>query len=606
MRTVLCMCVLVLLLPWKLNGTLTLNPNVSTLHEGTSEGHGSSTRRQESTVMSTRHHAQHTPEFRSEDGVHSSKWPLTILQDHITTGQSHTEHKTIITEEKTASHLSPLATSRRQTKGSSDYSNQHEGTSEGHGPSTRGQEPTIMSTRNQDGDTPGLRPEDGVLSSKMHSQITQDQHIGKSNTENKTTEVQITTGESESPSHFSSIASSKGQTKRSLDYFQNNQTTSTPTEQTTLMLQENITTGDQHQTSHIFKSTDKAGVTDNQLQEFSRSTVKIFNPETNHTHFQTTEATTYESEKVSAVPQTNITTTKWSAQTQETEGTKATPGHLVQYTTNTNTNLTTTSNKTNHTAPAVSTSTMEVHITRNRTMTTAGSSTGLISTVNTETVTTATATTDKKTDKTITRGMTTFTTTFMTTFSTQSSKKQTTTKNKQDTSNNSQQGGNGNAGPIVASLIGSVLVLMLIAIVVILAKKRRLDKKKLENSDWAGPSPFLEGDSQPGPHGNGEDGPFRRDTKRISLHSFFPQRFSQRLSLLVEEEVQMNDIAASSTFGRNEQPQNGKPAVEQDQIQTQKTDNQVPAPEASSDSTVPETVTGPAVLDNNAKYRTIA
>ncbi|KAL6471204.1 hypothetical protein MHYP_G00198540 [Metynnis hypsauchen] len=680
MTTVLCMCVLVLLLPWKLNGTLILNPSVSTLHESTSEGHGPSTRHQESTVMPTRDHTQLISEFRSEDGVHSSKWPSTILKDHNITGESHTEHKitkTHITEEnESPSHLSSLATLRQQTKRSSDYSNQHEGTSEGHGPSTRGHGSTVMSTRDHAQLTPELRSEDGassskwpstilqdhhitveshteaqiikeekkstshlsplgqqtkrrsdysnqheghgpstrgqeptvisirnhdVLSSKTHSQITQDQHItGMSHTENKTPEVQITMGESESPSHFSSSASSKGQTKRSLDYSQNSQTTSTPTEQTTLMSQENITTGDQHQTSHIFKSTDKIGVTDNQLQEISRSTVKTFNPETNHTNFQTTEVITNEPDKVSAVPQTNIMTTKWSTQNQGTEGTKASPGHLVPYTTNTSTNLTTTSNKTNPTAPAVSTSTMQVNITKIQSMTTAGSSTGLISTVNTKTVTTVTATTDMKTDKTSTRGMTTSMTTFMT-FTTRLGKKQTTKKNKPETSNNSQQEKNkDHAGPIVAALIGSVLVLMLIAIVAILAKKRRMHKKKLDDSDWAGPSPFLEGDTQPSLHGNGEDGPLqRRDTKRISLHSFFPQRLSQRLSLLVEEEVQMNDIAASSTFGRNEQPQNGKPAVEQDQIQTQKTANQVPAPEASSDSTVPETVTRPAVPDNN-------
>uniref|UniRef100_A0A3B4BSH1 Uncharacterized protein n=1 Tax=Pygocentrus nattereri TaxID=42514 RepID=A0A3B4BSH1_PYGNA len=437
--------------------------------------------------MSTRDHAQITQELRSEDGAPSSKWPSTILQDHHITGESHTEHKItetqIITEEKkSTSHLSSLG---QLTKRSSDYTSLHED----HGPSTRGQEPTVISTRNHDEDTTGLRPEDSVLSSKMHSQITQDQQItGMSHTENKTTEVQITVGESESPSDFSSSASSKGHTKRSLDYSQNSQTTSTPTEQTTLMSQTNITTGDQHQTSHIFKSTNKTGVTDNQLQEISRSTVKIFNLETNHTNFQTSEVITYEPRKVSAVPQTNMTT-KWSKQTQGTEGTKASP---------------------------------------------------------------------KKQNK-------------------------------------------NNAGPIVAALIGSVLVLMLIAIVVILAKRHRMHKKKLENPDWAGPSPFLEGDTQ---HGNGEDGPFqRRDTKRISLHSFFPQRLSQRLSLLVEEEVQMNEIAVSSTFGKNEQPQNGKPAEEQEQIQTQKTANQVPAPEASADSTVTEMVTGPAVPDNNANIK---
>ncbi|XP_017550458.1 protein EVI2B [Pygocentrus nattereri] len=600
--TVLCVCVLVLLLPWKLNGTLTLNPSVSTQHEVISEGHGPSTRGHESTVMSTRDHAQITQELRSEDGAPSSKWPSTILQDHHITGESHTEHKItetqIITEEKkSTSHLSSLG---QLTKRSSDYTSLHED----HGPSTRGQEPTVISTRNHDEDTTGLRPEDSVLSSKMHSQITQDQQItGMSHTENKTTEVQITVGESESPSDFSSSASSKGHTKRSLDYSQNSQTTSTPTEQTTLMSQTNITTGDQHQTSHIFKSTNKTGVTDNQLQEISRSTVKIFNLETNHTNFQTSEVITYEPRKVSAVPQTNMTT-KWSKQTQGTEGTKASPSHLVPYTTNTSTNLMTTSNKTNPTAPAVSTSTMEVITTKNQSMIIAGSSTGLISTVNTKTVTTATATMDMKTDKTNTRGMTTSTTTF-TTFTTRLGKKQTAKKNKPETSNNSQQGkekqNKNNAGPIVAALIGSVLVLMLIAIVVILAKRHRMHKKKLENPDWAGPSPFLEGDTQ---HGNGEDGPFqRRDTKRISLHSFFPQRLSQRLSLLVEEEVQMNEIAVSSTFGKNEQPQNGKPAEEQEQIQTQKTANQVPAPEASADSTVTEMVTGPAVPDNNANIK---
>uniref|UniRef100_A0A3B1KLK4 Uncharacterized protein n=1 Tax=Astyanax mexicanus TaxID=7994 RepID=A0A3B1KLK4_ASTMX len=149
-----------------------------------------------------------------------------------------------------------------------------------------------------------------------------------------------------------------------------------------------------------------------------------------------------------------------------------------------------------------------------------------------------------------------------------------------------------NTGPIVASLIGSALVLMFIAIAVILFRKRRMQKRQLDNPDWAGPSPFLDSDIHPNSSKQGDEElfPTKRDTKRISLHSFLPQRLSQRLSLLVEEDVQMNDMVVNSTFGKNENSQNGKPTVQQGEEQEQDQDQDKSQEQKLTEANTPDVV----------------
>ncbi|KAK3531008.1 hypothetical protein QTP70_007898 [Hemibagrus guttatus] len=156
-------------------------------------------------------------------------------------------------------------------------------------------------------------------------------------------------------------------------------------------------------------------------------------------------------------------------------------------------------------------------------------------------------------------------------------------------------------GTIVASLIGSILFLMFIAFLVVLARSRQIKKKQMENTDWAGPSPFIDGDMQPNLPNVNEDGPFnRRESKRISLNSFLPQQLSKRFSMLspMEEEVPLENIQVSSTFGQhNVQSLNGKEQNTPDQTQTHDANSSLT--EVSSDSTVPVPMSIPPAPENN-------
>lgn len=134
----------------------------------------------------------------------------------------------------------------------------------------------------------------------------------------------------------------------------------------------------------------------------------------------------------------------------------------------------------------------------------------------------------------------------------------------------------GNHGTVVAVLIGGALILMIICFGVIYIRKRRLRTKQLLNTEWAGPSPFLDGGV--------DDSCGRvqlRESNRVSLAGFLPQRLSTRLSLLQEtkEEFKMADTQGS-TFGREISTGEVKPSngtnVAPEQIQDQK------APSANS------------------------
>ncbi|RXM95240.1 hypothetical protein EOD39_17098 [Acipenser ruthenus] len=113
------------------------------------------------------------------------------------------------------------------------------------------------------------------------------------------------------------------------------------------------------------------------------------------------------------------------------------------------------------------------------------------------------------------------------------------------------------AGTIVAVIIGGALVLMMLAIVGIMIRKRRLQQKRAADSNWAGPSPFLDSQILSSPVED-EWNYSHRLSKRISLGTFLPQRLSKRFSLL--EETKLEGCDPSGTFGKAApvQTKNGK------------------------------------------------
>ncbi|TSN39282.1 hypothetical protein Baya_9137 [Bagarius yarrelli] len=151
-------------------------------------------------------------------------------------------------------------------------------------------------------------------------------------------------------------------------------------------------------------------------------------------------------------------------------------------------------------------------------------------------------------------------------------------------------------GPVIASLICSILFLMFVAFVVVVLRNRQIRKKKSENTDWAGPSPFIESDIQPNQSAINEEGPFyQREYRKVSLHSFLPQRLSKRLSMFspTDEEIPIEDIQTSSTFGPGKfQPPNGKATP--DQLHEANG-----SPEVSTDSNVPESLSIPVTPEND-------
>ncbi|KAM8905486.1 uncharacterized protein AB9W97_008620 [Spinachia spinachia] len=85
-----------------------------------------------------------------------------------------------------------------------------------------------------------------------------------------------------------------------------------------------------------------------------------------------------------------------------------------------------------------------------------------------------------------------------------------------------------NPGTAVAGLIGGALVGMMVGFLLIYLKKRQLQKQQVTTADWAGPSPFLEGDGQ-APH---------PPSDHISLSGFLSQ-----------PDAAMGDMTVGSTFG---------------------------------------------------------
>lgn len=103
-----------------------------------------------------------------------------------------------------------------------------------------------------------------------------------------------------------------------------------------------------------------------------------------------------------------------------------------------------------------------------------------------------------------------------------------------------------NHGKVVAGLISGFLLVMMVGFLIIFIKKRKLQKQQVSTTDWAGPSPFLEGGAN-----NGQV--TMRPPNRISVASFLPARLSKRLSLLPETDVELEDMTQVTTFGDKNQ-----------------------------------------------------
>ncbi|XP_051535803.1 protein EVI2B-like [Myxocyprinus asiaticus] len=145
-----------------------------------------------------------------------------------------------------------------------------------------------------------------------------------------------------------------------------------------------------------------------------------------------------------------------------------------------------------------------------------------------------------------------------------------------------------NPGAAVAAVIGTTFFLMFIAILVILIRKNKIQKRQLENPEWAGPSPFLDGEIQPNlPEMDVSD-------------RYLPQRLSKHLTLRrnTNEDICMGDILQGSTFARqslNElQEPNGKP-VGQSPTKIEENENQPGSSFMVSPNTKPPAEENPAV-----------
>lgn len=103
-------------------------------------------------------------------------------------------------------------------------------------------------------------------------------------------------------------------------------------------------------------------------------------------------------------------------------------------------------------------------------------------------------------------------------------------------------------GIIVASIIGGALAMMIIGFIVIFIRSKKYKQQQVQTKDWAGPSPFLENNTN-----NGHVS--LTSSNRISFSSILPQRLSRKLSLLPEEDQELDDIMTGTTFGGKKEAQ---------------------------------------------------
>ncbi|XP_041097271.1 protein EVI2B [Polyodon spathula] len=152
------------------------------------------------------------------------------------------------------------------------------------------------------------------------------------------------------------------------------------------------------------------------------------------------------------------------------------------------------------------------------------------------------------------------------------------------------------AGTIVAVIIGGAFVLMMFAIVFITIRKRRLQQRRAADSNWAGPSPFLDGQIL-SPPVEDEGNYSQRRSKQISLGTFLPQRLSKRFSLLEETKLEGGD--PRDTFGKAGpvQTKNGK-TEESEKQNSRSSGGQGGPADATQSSFLPTTSTHSAVSSN--------
>ncbi|XP_028662925.1 uncharacterized protein LOC114655831 [Erpetoichthys calabaricus] len=106
------------------------------------------------------------------------------------------------------------------------------------------------------------------------------------------------------------------------------------------------------------------------------------------------------------------------------------------------------------------------------------------------------------------------------------------------------------AGTAVAAIIGSCFICLLGATALILYRKKKAEQKRKKNSNWAGPSPFLDGqiiNQIPGE----DDVKFNRTlSKRISLGTFISHRISKHFPSLLEQEQPQTGLELNSSSVR--------------------------------------------------------
>ncbi|XP_058269103.1 protein EVI2B [Hemibagrus wyckioides] len=558
MKSILTTCTLFLVLPWKLTGQTTIRPRITRPYTDTSNFHETSIRSDEPTIFSPNNKHSLKPNGETSHSPHSAQ-----LHQGLSTG-----HETTIRGDEPTIFYSTNIKLPLKTNGL------HEGTSKDNKKTTRG------------GDEYTTEENENVLSSESPQQTLRHQaNTSLSHVKYLTQAMMTSTGENRSSSNLSlSPFLTEFTQKRTI----------TPQPQNTP--EEVITTRNDHQTLYNFKSTNKGLDRYTQGNRTTRSVEKESSPDTgNSTHLELQEVTTIQS--VVDIQTTEILTTEWSSSPKEKESTQ--PPMLTITASNGTLNNGTNGTLSNQERNDIVTYPLDTSVTT-------VFSTSVGPTVKTEVDTSGTTDIMDKTAtfEITTKGMISESKPYPipnteTTLTTQRDNIKTTIKI-------SHIGGkNKHPGTIVASLIGSILFLMFIAFLAVLARNRRIKKKKMENTDWAGPSPFIDGETHPNLPNVSEDGPFNhRDSRRISLNSFLPQRLSKRFSMLspMEEEVPLENIQVSSTFGHhNDQPLNGKEQETPDQTQTHDANSSLP--EVSSDSTAPEPVSIPPAPENNEKIQ---
>ncbi|KAF4086114.1 hypothetical protein AMELA_G00102590 [Ameiurus melas] len=552
----------------KPNGETTHSQTSTGLHEGTSKHHETTKRDNEPTIFSSRNAELslkpngETTHSQTSTGLHEG-----TCKHHETTKRDN--EPTIFSSKNAELSLKPNG----KTTHSQTSTGLHEGTSKGHETTTKGDEPTSLK-KNQDQYTNEKR--ENVLSSKSPPQTSELQPVTSYATY-LTHAMTLSTGESRSASHLSSLPFLRELTQKKTD-----QITITPLPQN---MSEEVTTTRDNQTLHNLKPTSK-GLDRYAHESNTRSAEKeSFKPQTDiSTHFQKTAEVNTNQSRVE-VQTTKTLITKWSSLPQKKESTN----HPILKITDVNGTLGTSNEKINDT------STYPL-----KPSTQSGFSTGLNPTTNIEGGTTGTTHTMDAITYELTK--------HIGVSQRPNPKSETTHTTQTDNSKTTIWGSTINGhdkkshpGHIVASLIGSILFLMFVAFVVVLIRNRQMKKKQMENSDWAGPSPFIEGDIHPNLPTINEDGSFHNQgSKRISLYSFLPQRLSKRLSMLnpTDEEVPLEYTQASSTFGQcHVQPLNGN--TKPDEIQTHQ-ENSPPAEE----SNIPDPVSIPPAPENNENIHT--